>query len=487
MNGPQYEVSDMIESQSSHRSLREAQDRPQRRGTWIIVCLAVISLVAGAAGAFVVAVVAKNDESGNGNRNVDEETVPDVAPADPTPSPVLLEVPQTESPAKAPANETVPDVAPVDSTPSPVALEVTQSLESQTQSPAKTPTNESTKMPVPSPLPTNEPEFIQLPQILCPPTPPDVACGRPFRDSEGTEVAADVSVCHDDASLWSASLDLSISRETNKGITYSFTVNTGHQAQDWTERAVGEHASIASFAAFTIALMSNQAPPDLIRDSLQAALDELGHAETSFEMASLLMGASGNHQLLEPGVLPASKLVFDNNMTALALGAAQEGCVQETLSALEMAVEVDEWTEAHGAREDGHQMGSDISELLMDKTRTIALEEGRHSALSWRTIHWVCQNDAEACHAARGKLLEPVHLADAIKPDLHRSSAGSRKIKRAWAHIQKNLVPFVTMEEEHRTLTDCTSASSSATDGLTWLLVDNIVRGVQCIDQKALA
>jgi hypothetical protein len=72
---------------------------------------------------------------------------------------------------------------------------------------------------------------------------------------------------------------------------------------EWARRAVGEHASIASFAAFTIALMSNQAPPDLIRDSLLAALDELGHAKTAFEMAYLL---TGRH--MAPGALAPSNI-----------------------------------------------------------------------------------------------------------------------------------------------------------------------------------
>jgi hypothetical protein len=33
--------------------------------------------------------------------------------------------------------------------------------------------------------------------------------------------------------------------------------------------------------------------------------------------------------------------------------------------------------------------------MVMRKTKTIALE-GRHSALAWRTIHWVCSTDSGA-------------------------------------------------------------------------------------------
>jgi hypothetical protein len=65
-------------------------------------------------------------------------------------------------------------------------------------------------------------------------------------------------------------------------------------------------------------------------------MDDLNHATTAFDMASLLTG-----QQIEPGALPPSKLAFDKNLTALALATAREGCVVETLSALALAVEVD--------------------------------------------------------------------------------------------------------------------------------------------------
>ena len=50
---------------------------------------------------------------------------------------------------------------------------------------------------------------------------------------------------------------------------------------------------------------------------LQAALDELDHAQVSFEIASLFTG-----QDVEPSVLSESQLSFTQNLTALALGAA---------------------------------------------------------------------------------------------------------------------------------------------------------------------
>ena len=73
----------------------------------------------------------------------------------------------------------------------------------------------------------------------------------------------------------------------------------------WAKRALGEHASISSFAAFAIALMSNNAPPELVQDALIASLDEVRHAITAFEVASLFLG-----RVVEPGPLPASSHKF---------------------------------------------------------------------------------------------------------------------------------------------------------------------------------
>lgn len=110
------------------------------------------------------------------------------------------------------------------------------------------------------------------------------AIGRPFRDGNGVNIATNVQVC--ESSPWSGATSSQMMDGTNNLPTALGKHKT--LESDWANRAVGEHASIASFAAFTIALMSNQAPPDLIRDSLRAAMDELNHATISFEMAPLI-------------------------------------------------------------------------------------------------------------------------------------------------------------------------------------------------------
>merc|ERR1712127_1071498 len=107
--------------------------------------------------------------------------------------------------------------------------------------------------------------------------------------------------------------------------------------EDWTQRALGEHASVASFSAFSIALMTNSAPSDLVDDALKAGLDEVRHARVSFDIASRLTGKE-----VGPGPLPPSNHQFEHDLEALAFAVAREGCVDETLSAIAAAVEVEQ-------------------------------------------------------------------------------------------------------------------------------------------------
>ena len=54
----------------------------------------------------------------------------------------------------------------------------------------------------------------------------------------------------------------------------------------WTTAARAEHASVASFARFTLQLLHLGAPADLVADAQQAALDEVRHARLCFGVAS---------------------------------------------------------------------------------------------------------------------------------------------------------------------------------------------------------
>jgi len=155
--------------------------------------------------------------------------------------------------------------------------------------------------------------------------------GRPFIDMTGKPLEATVRTSEISEKQWSMEGNSRIKPVAQA----SSRMHKNHEARislgkDWIRRGLAEHASISSFAAFTIALMSNQAPPDLVQASLAAASDEVRHATISFEVASYFL----DHKAVEPGPLPQSFHHFEQNATALALSTAREGCIDETLSAL---------------------------------------------------------------------------------------------------------------------------------------------------------
>jgi hypothetical protein len=136
----------------------------------------------------------------------------------------------------------------------------------------------------------------------------------------------------------------------------------------WAAIAQAEHASIASFARFTAQLLAVGAPPDLIRDALAAARDEVRHAEvalalaSAFEAASLGLGRLDVHEAIGEPV----------ELEAMVLACVREGCIGESMSALELSV-------AAEACEDS-ELASRLTEIAEDETR--------HAELAWRFVRW---------------------------------------------------------------------------------------------------
>eukprot|EP00579_Thalassiosira_antarctica_P006894 CAMPEP_0201902994 /NCGR_PEP_ID=MMETSP0902-20130614/55245_1 /ASSEMBLY_ACC=CAM_ASM_000551 /TAXON_ID=420261 /ORGANISM="Thalassiosira antarctica, Strain CCMP982" /LENGTH=1069 /DNA_ID=CAMNT_0048437021 /DNA_START=238 /DNA_END=3447 /DNA_ORIENTATION=- len=264
----------------------------------------------------------------------------------------------------------------------------------------------------------------------------EIVCGRPFVDSKGNSLlASSISAGECDG-------DLSWLGETTQASSINNITSQNDLGEEWTRNALGEHASVASFSAFSIALMTNQAPSDLVEDALNAALDEVRHTKTSFDIASKLVG-----KVVGPGPLPPSRHEFNHDLTTLAMSVAKEGCVDETLSALAAAAEceiIDEVLE-NGA-EEGTKYSGVADELLIwirNELRTIALEEGGHSALAWRTLDWVCTVDANACGAAKRNILNEDKLLMAFQLRFSRYFEGNpellERMMTAWTNIYTNL------------------------------------------------
>ena len=94
-------------------------------------------------------------------------------------------------------------------------------------------------------------------------------------------------------------------------------------AEHWSRVAQLEHASIASFARFSLDLLVVAAPPSLIEAAHRAGLDELRHARLTFGIASSYAGAA-----LGPGPLPIDARAFEGRgLEQIVCSAVVEGCL----------------------------------------------------------------------------------------------------------------------------------------------------------------
>ena len=136
----------------------------------------------------------------------------------------------------------------------------------------------------------------------------------------------------------------------------------------WAERARFEHASVASFARFTMALLACGAPPALVTRSQEAGADEVRHAQLALSLASIYAGAP-----LDLGPLDIDG-AFARPVTleATTLSTVVEACVGETLSAIEIAAS------AQAA----------ASPAVRQALSAIAEDETRHAELGWAFVRW---------------------------------------------------------------------------------------------------
>ncbi len=139
-------------------------------------------------------------------------------------------------------------------------------------------------------------------------------------------------------------------------------------AAHWAEVAQAEHASIASFAQFGARLLAIGAPASMVRDALAAAGDEVRHAELARELASRYRGRE-----LVFGALDTSGAASPSESFAdTVLACVREGCIGETLAALEL-----------------HTLARDcVDASLAESLRAVAADEMRHAALAWRFVQW---------------------------------------------------------------------------------------------------
>ncbi|WP_437875771.1 hypothetical protein [Sorangium sp. So ce513] len=139
-------------------------------------------------------------------------------------------------------------------------------------------------------------------------------------------------------------------------------------ARRWAERGQSEHASVASFGRFALGLMALGAPPELLEAAHRAAIDEVRHARLALAVASAYAG-----EPVGVGPLPLHGALDDvGSLESLTLATVAEGCVGETLSAIEAEVAA-QTAEAPAVRM---------------ALQAIARDEARHAELAWAFVRW---------------------------------------------------------------------------------------------------
>jgi hypothetical protein len=151
-------------------------------------------------------------------------------------------------------------------------------------------------------------------------------------------------------------------------------------ADVYTREALAEHASVASFARFSLQCLSCGAPAELVRGAQQAALDEVAHAELALGLAAAY-GATE----LRPGRLDVrGALEGLLDPISVAASVAREGAIAETVSALVLAA-------ARDAAQDPA-----VRAVL---TR-VAREELQHAALAWKYLRWALEQHGDTVREA---------------------------------------------------------------------------------------
>jgi hypothetical protein len=138
-------------------------------------------------------------------------------------------------------------------------------------------------------------------------------------------------------------------------------------AEAWTRIALMEHASIAAFARFSLELLAFGAPPRLLESTTRAMSDETRHARAAFAVASRYAGAPRG-----PGPLSIEGSLTSPDLDASVLTAFLEGCIGETVAALE-------------AREAAAFARDPAVRTLLEM---VADDESNHALLAYEFLKW---------------------------------------------------------------------------------------------------
>jgi hypothetical protein len=182
---------------------------------------------------------------------------------------------------------------------------------------------------------------------------PDFVCGRPFLVQNTARTAT-----------------LVVGSGGAPGEVQSFAPRDPDErrvADHWARAGLMEHASIAAFARFALQLLHLGAPRQLLEASQRAMQDETEHARLCFALAERYLGAP-----VGAGALRMNGALLDLDFESIVALCFREGCVGETVAALEARVARDHATDPEVQR-------------VLDR---IAPDEEQHAELAWKFIRW---------------------------------------------------------------------------------------------------
>lgn len=180
-------------------------------------------------------------------------------------------------------------------------------------------------------------------------------------------------------------------------------------AQHWLTVGALEHASVASFARFTLELLALGAPAELLAETQRAGFDEVEHARMAYAVASAYAGRK-----LGPGTLNLAAVPVRADPREIIPSLVAEACVGETLGVAE-AIEL---------------TGRARDPAMARVYARIAADEARHAELAWRTLAWLLSRaDAETAALTGRAFAETV--AAASRDPAPRHPQGSEGAPRA--------------------------------------------------------
>jgi hypothetical protein len=171
----------------------------------------------------------------------------------------------------------------------------------------------------------------------------------------------------------------------------------------FTRSGLFEHASVASFARFSLELLSVGAPASLVLAAQEAMADEVRHAKMCFGLASAYAG-----EPVGPSALVMENVPLRRTLVEMATSTALEGCINETLSALVAAEEAARATDP----------------AVKAALASIAEDEARHAELAWRTIAWAMSEGGDEVARA---LAETFAGARAMEPEVVETNGADRE------------------------------------------------------------